>query len=246
MYRLAVLFVLLLISSSLSYAQKNSKDDFITLDANWQSTTPDKAKYLVREINLNDTCYRKVSYNMYGPLIKSESFKDKSGIILHGKFASYDTEGRADSIGNYFNGKQEGTWFFYNGEGNVVKQKDYNRGVLISVNELGTKETLVENQNDEIESEYPGGAAAWQRYLNRNLRYPQRAIDIKKQGTVTVLFVVNTDGQTEDFTVLKSLELSLDDETIRIFKNSNRWVPATKNGQNVRSYKKQPIVYRME
>jgi periplasmic protein TonB len=244
MYRLSVLFLLLLVFCSPLLYSQNSNDGFITLDANWQSTTPDKAKYLVREVNKNDTCYRKDSYNLYGPLIKSESFKDKKGAvlnILHGKYASYDSEGRADSIGNYFNGKQDGTWYFYNAEGNVVKQKEYNGGALVSVKEVADKE----NPND-TESEYPGGAPAWQRYLNRNLRYPQRAIDNKKQGTVVVVFVVNTDGQTEDFTILKSLELSMDDETIRIFKNSNRWVPATKNDQNVRSYKKQPITYRME
>ena len=38
----------------------------------------------------------------------------------------------------------------------------------------------------EIESEYPGGASAWQRYLNKNLRYRQDAIDNEIQGTIVV------------------------------------------------------------
>src|SRR4051812_6127762 len=50
----------------------------------------------------------------------------------------------------------------------------------------------------EIESEYPGGAAAWQRYLNRNLRYPQEAIDNEVQGPVVVQFIVDKEGNVSD------------------------------------------------
>src|SRR5688572_21802032 len=46
----------------------------------------------------------------------------------------------------------------------------------------------------EFESEYPGGKAAWERFLKRNLRYPQDAIDNEVQGTVYVQFVVDREG----------------------------------------------------
>jgi periplasmic protein TonB len=247
MYRLSVLFSLLLLmsSSSLSYAQ-NLNDNFYALDENWKGTTLDKAKYIAREIKINDTCYRWDSYNAYGPLIRSESFKDKKGTLLHGKFAYYDSLGRADSIGYYSNGLQDGTWYFFNEKGKIIIKKEYKKGALISVDEVWKEVAPKENQNDEKESEYPGGAPAWQRYLNRNLRYPQRAINIKKEGMVAVVFVVNTDGQTDDFTMLKSVELSLDDEALRVIKNSKMWVPAVQNGKNVKSYKVQPIGYRLQ
>src|SRR5882757_9454065 len=43
----------------------------------------------------------------------------------------------------------------------------------------------------EIESEYPGGAAAWLRYLNKNFRYPDDAVNNEVQGTVIVQFIVD-------------------------------------------------------
>lgn len=42
----------------------------------------------------------------------------------------------------------------------------------------------------EIESSYPGGRPAWERFLKRNLNYPQLAQDNEIQGTVIVQFVV--------------------------------------------------------
>ncbi len=50
----------------------------------------------------------------------------------------------------------------------------------------------------EIESEYPGGMTAWQRFLNRNLRYPQEAVDQNVEGFVTVQFIVDKEGNVSE------------------------------------------------
>jgi protein TonB len=97
----------------------------------------------------------------------------------------------------------------------------------------------------EIESEYPGGAAAWQRYLNRNLRYPQDAIDNEIQGTVVVQFIVDKEGMVSDVESISGPK-ELRDEAVRVIKKSGKWTPAVQNGRQVKSYKKQPIVFRLE
>lgn len=97
----------------------------------------------------------------------------------------------------------------------------------------------------EIESEYPGGAAAWQRYLNRNLRYPQDAIDNEIQGTVVVQFIVDKEGMVSDVEAISGPK-ELRDEAVRVIKKSGKWTPAVQNGRQVKSYKKQPIVFRLE
>lgn len=97
----------------------------------------------------------------------------------------------------------------------------------------------------EIESEYPGGAAAWQRYLNRNLRYPQDAIDNEIQGTVVVQFIVDKEGQVSEVDAISGPK-ELRDEAVRVIKKSGKWTPAVQNGRQVKSYKKQPIVFRLE
>lgn len=97
----------------------------------------------------------------------------------------------------------------------------------------------------EIESEYPGGAAAWQRYLNRNLRYPQEAIDNEIQGAVVVQFIVDKEGNVSDVEAISGPN-ELRAEAVRVIKKSGKWTPAVQNGRQVKSYKKQPIVFRLE
>ena len=97
----------------------------------------------------------------------------------------------------------------------------------------------------EIESEYPGGASAWQRYLNKNLRYPQDAIDNEIQGTIVVQFIVDKAGTVSDVEAISGPN-ELRAEAVRVIKKSGTWTPAVQNGRQVKSYKKQPITFRLE
>ena len=97
----------------------------------------------------------------------------------------------------------------------------------------------------EIESEYPGGTAAWQRYLNKNLHYPQEAIDNEIQGTIVVQFIVDKEGNVSDVEAISGPN-ELRDEAMRVIKKSGKWTPAVQNGRQVKSYKKQPIVFKLE
>ena len=97
----------------------------------------------------------------------------------------------------------------------------------------------------EIESEYPGGAAAWQRYLIKTLRYPQEAQDNEIQGTIVVQFIVDKSGMVSDVEAISGPK-ELRDEAVRVIKKSGQWTPAVQNGRQVKSYKKQPIQFRLE
>ena len=99
----------------------------------------------------------------------------------------------------------------------------------------------------EIESEFPGGAAAWLRYLNKNLRYPDDAVNNEIQGTVIVQFIVDKEGNVSDVTPISGPDNGgLREEAVRVIKRSGKWTPAVQNGRQVKSYKKQPIVFKLE
>jgi len=99
----------------------------------------------------------------------------------------------------------------------------------------------------EIESMYPGGAAAWLRYLNKNFRYPEDAITNEIQGTVVVQFIVDRDGNVSDVEAVSGPESGgLREEAIRVIRQSGKWIPAIQNGRQVKSYKKQPVVFKLE
>ena len=97
----------------------------------------------------------------------------------------------------------------------------------------------------EIESDYPGGQGAWLRYLQKNLQYPQDAIDNEIQGTVTVQFIVDKEGVVSDVEAIAGPN-ELRGEAVRVIKRSGKWEPAVQNGRKVKSYKKQPITFRLE
>jgi protein TonB len=94
----------------------------------------------------------------------------------------------------------------------------------------------------EQESTYPGGMAAWARYLNKNLRVPDEAINNQIQGSVMVQFVVDQEGNVSDVQAISGpTDGGLREEAIRVIKKSGKWTPAEQNGRKVKSYKKQPI-----
>jgi len=71
----------------------------------------------------------------------------------------------------------------------------------------------------EIESEYPGGASAWLRYLNKNFRYPDEAQNNEIQGTVVVQFIVDKEGNVSDVQAISGPESGgLREEAIRVIK----------------------------
>ena len=96
----------------------------------------------------------------------------------------------------------------------------------------------------EIESAYPGGDAAWRRYLLKSLQYPSDAQDNGIQGAVVVQFIVDKEGVVSDVQAISGPE-ELRREAERVIKKSGKWTPAVQNGRQVKSYKKQPIVFQL-
>ena len=96
----------------------------------------------------------------------------------------------------------------------------------------------------EVQSSFPDGLNGWRNFLNRNLRYPSDAINQNIQGTVVLQFIVCTDGTVCNIEAISGPE-ELRESAIAALKKTPRWVPAMQDGKNVRSYKKQPIVYSL-
>ncbi len=96
----------------------------------------------------------------------------------------------------------------------------------------------------EEEAQYPGGNAGWGAYLVKSVRYPVAAAKKNIQGTVLVQFIVDQQGKITDVTALSGPE-ELKAESIRVVKESGNWTSALNNGKKVKSYKRQPIIYKL-
>jgi TonB family protein len=97
----------------------------------------------------------------------------------------------------------------------------------------------------EIQAEFPGGIAGWYRYLQINLRYPDKAISKNIQGTVVTRFMVDSLGLVHDVQVISGPE-ELRKECIRILEKDIYWSPAVHNGKKVNSWKTQSIGFKLE
>jgi len=93
------------------------------------------------------------------------------------------------------------------------------------------------------ESQFQGD---YKKFLNKNLRYPQRALDKEVQGKVHLKFIVEKDGSITDIQVVKKLGHGCDEEAIRVVRLTNgKWSVAKNNGKPVRAYKNLAIDFKM-
>jgi periplasmic protein TonB len=97
----------------------------------------------------------------------------------------------------------------------------------------------------EIESSFPGGDAGWIRFLNTHLVYPPKAVRKSVQGTVVVQFIVEKDGSLSNIEAISGPAL-LQEAAVTVLKESPRWKPAFQNNKKVKSYKKQPITFKLQ
>lgn len=125
----------------------------------------------------------------------------------------------------------------------VVPPPGVRNGVINGLSELKDKKDSIFIRV-EIESTYPGGLKAWSRFLNKTLKYPQDAIDNRIEGIVMVRFVVDTDGTVSRIEPISGPE-ELVEEAIRVIKKSGKWVPDVQNGRQVKSYKQQPLAFKL-
>ena len=96
----------------------------------------------------------------------------------------------------------------------------------------------------EIESEFPGGPSAWLQYLNSHLVYPKKAVRKRIEGTVLLQFIVDKEGKISDLQALSGDPI-LQEAALKAMEDSPRWTPAIQDGKKVKSYKKQPIVFKL-
>ena len=93
--------------------------------------------------------------------------------------------------------------------------------------------------------EFPGGEEALDEFLAKNIKYPQAAKDSNVQGKVYVQFVVERDGSTTNFKVLRDLGGGCGDEALRVVKMMPKWKPGEIRGKKVRVQYVLPVKYEL-
>ena len=91
-----------------------------------------------------------------------------------------------------------------------------------------------------------GDLNAFRNWMQAQIQYPAQAAAKNISGRVIFEFVVERDGTTSSFNVLKSPDALLSAEVERVFKNSPKWEAGTQMGEKVRVKYTVPIVFNMQ
>ena len=97
-----------------------------------------------------------------------ETYKDKDATIPHGEFIYYGSDGKINSLGNAYNGKKEGWWYFYTDSFTLWKKEKYEMGKLVTIMDLAAikakneqdKKNMKPEQKEE-DSNFRGGDDDW-------------------------------------------------------------------------------------
>ncbi len=99
----------------------------------------------------------------------------------------------------------------------------------------------------EVSPAYVGGQSAMEDYINKNIEYPQDAIDNNIEGVVSVQFAVDDKGNISNVsTVGQKLGYGLEEEAIKVVSKMPKWTPGQVKGKNVKTWRTLPINYRLE
>lgn len=94
--------------------------------------------------------------------------------------------------------------------------------------------------------EFPGGDAARQNWIVKNMVYPEIERENGIQGLVVVSFVVEKDGSITNIKVLKSVSPNIDAEAIRVVKAMPGWKPGKQRGKPVRVTINLPLRFTLQ
>ncbi len=174
--------------------------------------------------------------------------------VKHGTFRSYYENDSLAEKGNYRDNKRVGVWSYYTRDGALMEQYDYDKQVSIFLEPhydengkfyFGSK--LFQVRILDQMPVFKGGYFQFMHFIERNLRYPQDAIDNKIQGTVIVGFQVGADGKISQVKLSNRLpSVSCNDEAVRLIRSMEDWHPGRENGTAVAIRYFIPISFRLK
>ncbi|MDW8850057.1 energy transducer TonB [Flavobacterium sp. MMLR14_040] len=90
----------------------------------------------------------------------------------------------------------------------------------------------------EIKPEYPNGIDALYKFFHDNFIMPEEE---GLQGTVYLSFIVEKDGSLSDIKILRDIGYSTGQESVRVLRKSEKWIPGEQKGKKVRCLYTLPI-----
>jgi TonB family protein len=95
------------------------------------------------------------------------------------------------------------------------------------------------------EPEFPGGQAAFNKFVADNLKYPTIASENGVEGTVVLNFVVEEDGRITNIEIRRDIGNGCGTEAMRLVRAMPKWVPGQHKGRAVRVMYTLPVLFKL-
>lgn len=92
---------------------------------------------------------------------------------------------------------------------------------------------------------YPGGMAAYRKFIRDNLKYPKVALEKRIEGVVSLKYSIDHKGKVVDTKVIRGLGHGCDQEAERIIKLLQFEIPKGPRKLRVLFHKKTQITFRL-
>jgi hypothetical protein len=97
------------------------------------------------------------------------------------------------------------------------------------------KETIIEDEiynggiAFEIDPEYDGGTTKFYNYFKKDFKLPSEVI--AKNRELKISFIIDRNGSLVDIKLIQDFDFKIEQEIIRVLKNSKKWKPGEQNGK---------------
>ena len=152
-----------------------------------------------------------------------------------GTFREWYKNGQLKKEIDYRAGIKNGVFKLFWENGKPRRNDVFDNGKLVSGNCYDNTGRTVEYFEPDSKAAFRFGKKAMIEFLSDNLKYPDRALKSKKEGTVEVRFLIDKTGFISTAGVPVSVDKDLDLEAIRLVKSMPQWLPEIKDGDPVAS-----------
>ena len=91
-----------------------------------------------------------------------------------------------------------------------------------------------------------GDANKFSAWVNTQLKYPELSRMYEAEGTVSLTFCVDAEGNVSDVKVTKGVSHELNHEAVRVVSESPKWTPATYDGKPVKASFSYSVIFRLK
>lgn len=170
--------------------------------------------------------------------------------------------GAKDSLWNYYNefgklkmsgyfedNKRIGSWKFFDNNSNLEQEIDFTKQAVVFYKTKFSKYPfkLIDGPDTLVSvldrpPLYIGGSSRVEEFIAKGTVMPLHKTTDKVVGTVFVEFIIDADGQTSNFRVLKGICTSCNNEALRVVQSiPNEWIPGSLNDRSVTVYYTIPV-----